>query len=79
MFNSDVLREATLYKGVIPAQYGERSSSVLQIETIDGDPEKYNVSASIGLLSSRIEVDGPIIKDKTTFVVAARRTYIDIF
>lgn len=78
-FNNDILRDVTLYKGVKPAQYGERSASVLQLQTKDGDVEKYHFSAGIGILASSLTADGPIVKNKTSFLLSARRSYFDLF
>lgn len=78
-FNADVLRDVTLYKGQMPAQYGGRCSSVLDIYTKEGDMERYHGEGSVGLISAKVEADGPIVKDRASFVVAARRTYADVF
>jgi len=79
VFNNDAVKDVTLYKGDIPAAYGGRLSSLLDIRMKDGNARKYGVSASIGSISSKLMIEGPIIKDKTTFLVAARRTYADLF
>ncbi len=68
----------TLYKGGIPAQYGGRASSVLDVYMKDGNKKDYSVSGGIGLISSRLTVEGPVIKDKSSFIVSARRTYADL-
>lgn len=78
-FNDDALTNASLYKGAMPAQYGGASSSVFDISTRSGDMENYGLNASIGLLSSKFSLDGPIVKDKASFFLAARRTYFEIF
>lgn len=78
VFNSDALKNVTLYKGSFPARFGGRLSSVVDVHMKDGDDKKIKGSASIGLISSKIQVEGPIIKEKTTFNISARRTYIDI-
>lgn len=79
IFNNDVVSEATLLKGDIPAQYGGRLSSVLKVETKEGFPSKLHGSGGIGLISSHLKLDIPIISNKTALMVAARRTYADLF
>ncbi len=76
-FNSDVLRDVALYKGPIPAQYGERLSAVLDVQQRVGDMQEYSVSGGIGLISSKLNVEGPIQKGKSSFLFGARRTYAD--
>lgn len=76
-FNSEVLRDVTLYKGAMPAQYGERLASVLDVQQRNGDKQKYHVGGGIGLISSNINVEGPIQKGKSSFLLGARRTYAD--
>lgn len=78
-FNSDAIKDVTVYKGGMPAQYGGRLSSVLDIKMNDGNNQDYNVSGGIGLISAKINVEGPIQKDKSSFLVTARRTYADMF
>lgn len=78
VFNSDALSQVTLIKGGFPARYGGRVSSVLDMRMKEGNTKKYNVEGSIGLIASRILVEGPIKKDKTAFAFSARRTYIDV-
>lgn len=77
-FNSDAVQDFTLYKGSMPAQYGGRLSSTLDINMRDGDLRKYKVKGGIGLISSRISAEGPIQKDRSSFIVSARRTYADV-
>jgi hypothetical protein len=77
VFNPDVIKEMTIYKGGFPAYYSGRLSSITDIRTIDGDKSKTNVVGGIGMLSSRITVEGPIKKDKISYMVSARRSYID--
>ncbi len=79
VFNSDALKDVTLYKGDIPAEFGGRASSVLDIKMKDGNSKKYSASGGIGLISSRLTVEGPIVKDKGSFIVSGRRTYADLF
>jgi hypothetical protein len=78
-FNSDAIKDVTLYKGDMPAQYGGRLSSLLDIKMNDGNSKEYKVSGGIGLIASRINVEGPIVKDKGSFMISARRTYADLF
>ena len=77
IFNSDAIKNVTLIKGGMPAQYGGRLSSVLDIAMKEGNNQKFQVEGGIGLIASRLSVQGPIKKDKTSFIVSARRTYID--
>lgn len=79
MFNGDVIKNAELYKGDFPTQYGGKTSSVLDITTIDGNKNKFEGNASIGLLTSKVFISGPIVPEKLSFVLAARRSYLDIF
>jgi hypothetical protein len=74
-FNPDLVEEVSLYKSSIPARYGGRLSSVLDIEAREGNKKNITGSAGIGLLTSRIALEGPIVKDKTSFVAGARSTY----
>jgi len=76
-FNSEVVRDVTLYKGAMPAQYGERLSSILDVQQRVGDNRKYHVNGGIGLISSNVNVEGPIQKGKSSFLLGARRTYAD--
>ena len=78
-FNSDALKDVTLYKGTAPAQFGGRLSSVLDVKMNDGNDKTYHVSGGIGLISSKLNVEGPIVKDKGSFLISARRTYADVF
>jgi len=78
-FNSDAIKDLSLYKGSMPAQYGGRLSSVVDIKMKDGNSKDYHVSGGLGLISSRINAEGPIVKDKGSFIVSARRTYADQF
>lgn len=79
VFNSDAIKDVTIYKGGMPAEYGGRLASVLDIKMNDGDDQKFKVSGGIGLISSRLSVEGPIKKGKGSFIVCARRTYLDQF
>lgn len=78
-FNSDAIKNVTLYKGTMPAQYGGRLSSVVDIKMNDGNNQDFNVSGGIGLIASRLNIEGPLQKDKSSFLVSGRRTYADMF
>ncbi|MDP9046524.1 MAG: TonB-dependent receptor, partial [Bacteroidota bacterium] len=78
-FNSDAIKDVSLYKGGMPAQYGGRLSSVLDIKMNEGNNREYTAEGGLGLISSRIKLEGPIVKDKGSFMISARRTYIDFF
>ena len=78
-FNSDAIKDASLIKGNSPAQYGGRLSSVLDVKMKEGNDKAYNVAGGIGLISSRLSVEGPIQKEKSSFIVTGRRTYADVF
>jgi hypothetical protein len=78
-FNSDAIKDVTVYKGGMPAQYGGRLSSVLDLKMNDGNNQNYSASGGIGLISTRLNVEGPIQKDKSSFLIAGRRTYADMF
>jgi len=78
-FNDDALGGATLYKGLLPAQFGGASSAVLDISGRTGDKQAWHGGASIGLLSAKATIEGPIVKDKLSMLVTARRTYLDAF
>jgi hypothetical protein len=78
VFNPDAVKDVKLYKGGIPARYGGRLSSLLDVRMKEGNSKKLEVTGGIGTIFSRIAVEAPIIKDKMSFIVAARRSYIDI-
>lgn len=78
-FNSDAIKDVTIYKGSIPAEFGGRLSSVLDIQMNEGNNKEYHVSGGIGLISSKLSVEGPIKKGKSSFLIAGRRTYADMF
>jgi hypothetical protein len=78
-FNSDAIKDATIIKGNSPAQYGGRLASVLDVKMKEGNNKETNVSGGIGLISSRITVEGPIQKEKSSFIISGRRTYADLF
>lgn len=75
VFNADVIKDLKLYKGGIPANFGGRISSVLDIYQKEGNNQEFHVNGGIGLVSSRLLVEGPIVKDKSSFVVAGRGSY----
>ncbi|MEM7514926.1 MAG: TonB-dependent receptor, partial [Bacteroidota bacterium] len=79
VFNSDAIKDVSLYKGGMPAEYGGRASSVLDIRMKEGNKKEYDLSGGIGLISSRLTVEGPIQKDKSSFIISGRRTYLDLF
>ena len=79
IFNSDAIRDATLMKGSIPAEYGGRASSVFDIKMKEGNLKKFAASGSVGLISANAAIEGPIVKDRGSFIVSARRTYADMF
>src|SRR6476661_1329494 len=77
IFNSDAIKNVSLIKGGIPAQYGGRLSSVLDVSMKDGNSNRFQGEGGIGLIASRLSLQGPIKKDKASFIISARRTYID--
>jgi hypothetical protein len=79
LFNGDALKSVELIKGGFPARYGERLSSVLNLNMKDGNKKEIHGEAGIGLLSARLTLEGPIKKDKSSFLISGRRTYADIF
>src|ERR1044072_5994951 len=78
-FNSSVLKDVTLYKGAFPARYAGRLSSVVDISTKDGNMHELHGDFSIGLLSTQLTLEGPLKKEKTSFVISGRRSYPDLF
>lgn len=79
VFNSDAIKDLELYKGGIPARYGGRLSSILDIKMKEGNNKRFSGAGGIGLISSRLYLDGPIQKNKGSFMLSARRTYADLF
>lgn len=77
IFNGDAIKNVSLIKGGMPAQYGGRLSSVLDVTMKDGNINKFQTEGGIGLIASRFSIQGPIKKDKASFIISARRTYID--
>ncbi len=78
VFNPDAVKNLVMYKGAFPAEYGGRTSSVLDIRMKEGNNQKLAVNGGIGTIFSRLSVEGPLQKDKSSFIVAARRSYIDV-
>ncbi len=79
VFNSDALKDIQLYKEGIPAEFGGRLSSVVDVYMNDGNSKKYSISGGLGIISSRLTLEGPVVKDKGSFIVSGRRTYADLF
>lgn len=79
VFNPDAIKNITLYKGGIPARYGGRISSVLDIYQKDGNKKQFKANGGIGLVSSRLLIEGPIVKEKASFLVAGRSSYAHLF
>ena len=79
VFNQDAIKDLKIYKGGIPARYGGRLSSLLDIHMKEGNTKRMSVSGGIGIISSRLTLEGPIKKDKSSFIISARRTYADLF
>lgn len=78
VFNADAISSVNLIKGGFPARYGGRLSSVLDIRMKEGNNKEFSGEASVGLISSKISLEGPIFKEKTSYIISARRTYIDV-
>lgn len=78
-FNSDAIKDVKLYKGGMPAQYGGRLASVLDITMQDGNKKSFGAEGGVGLIASRLKLEGPIVEDRGSFVVSGRRTYADLF
>src|SRR5688572_2190585 len=79
VFNADAVKNVTLIKGGMPAQYGGRLASVLDIQMKEGNSKEYHVQGGLGFIASRFTVEGPIKKDTASFIISARRTFIDLF
>ena len=77
IFNADAIKNVTLIKGGMPAQYGGRLSSVLDVSMKEGNNQKFQVEGGIGVIASRLSIQGPIKKNKSSFIISGRRTYID--
>ena len=78
VFNVDAVKSVTLIKGGMPANYGGRMSSVLEVHMNEGNNKKFKIKGGLGVISSRLTIEGPLKKDKGSFIVSARRTYIDV-
>ena len=78
VFNVDAIKSVTLIKGGMPANYGGRLSSVLEVHMNEGNNKKFKIKGGLGVISSRLTLEGPLKKDKGSFIVSARRTYIDV-
>lgn len=79
VFNNDVVKDVKLYKGDLPASSGGRLASVLDVRIREGNSKQFSLRGGIGTLSSRLTLEGPIVADKVSFLVAGRRTYADLF
>jgi hypothetical protein len=79
VFNSEAIRDANMMKGAIPAEYGGRASSVLDIRMKEGNLSEYQTTGNIGLISSNLSFEGPVKEEVSSFMVSARRTYADLF
>lgn len=78
VFNPDAVKDVKLYKGGIPSRYGGRLSSILDVRMKEGNKKKLNINGGVGFIFSRLSVEAPIITDKSSLIVAARRSYIDV-
>lgn len=78
VFNPDAVKDVKLYKGGIPAQYGGRLSSILDVRMKEGNRKKLSASGGVGLIFSRLTIEAPIVKDKASFILAGRRSYFDV-
>ncbi|HZY80548.1 MAG TPA: carboxypeptidase-like regulatory domain-containing protein [Cyclobacteriaceae bacterium] len=79
VFNGDVVKDSELYRGGIPSRFGGRLSSILEVRTKDGNNKQFSGAGGIGSLASRLMLEGPIVKDKASYIVSARRSYQEIF
>ncbi|HEY6952897.1 MAG TPA: TonB-dependent receptor [Bacteroidota bacterium] len=79
VFNSDAIKDVKVMTGAIPAEYGGRLSSVLDIRTDDGNSKEFGGTGGVGLIDSRLTLEGPIVKDRGSFIISGRRTYADLF
>lgn len=78
VFNPDAVKDVKLYKGGIPARYGGRISSILDVRMKEGNNKNYEINGGIGTIFSRLAVEGPLVKERASFILAARRSYIDV-
>ncbi|MBN2213434.1 MAG: TonB-dependent receptor [Bacteroidales bacterium] len=79
VFNGDALKHVELYKSSIPSKYGGRLSSVLDVRMKEGNNQKFSGEGGIGLISSRLTLEGPVVRNKLSYIVSGRRTYFDLF
>jgi hypothetical protein len=79
VFNADAIKDVQIYRGGIPARFGGRLSSVLDVRQKEGNSKNFSANGGLGMISSRLLLEGPIIKDKASFMVAGRRSYMDVF
>ncbi len=79
VFNGDAVKDLEVYKGGIPSKYGGRLSSIVDIKMRDGNAKRFAAIGGIGTISSRLTLEGPIVKDKSSFMIAGRRSYADAF
>ncbi|MEM6723148.1 MAG: TonB-dependent receptor, partial [Bacteroidota bacterium] len=79
VFNGDALKSTSVFKGGMSAEYGGRTSSVIDIRMKDGNSKKFGMSGGIGLIASRLTIESPIVKDKGSLIISGRRTYLDLF
>lgn len=79
VFNNDAVKSVELYKGDLPAKYGGRLASLIDVRMKDGNTKGFHGNGGIGLISSRLLLEGPVVKDKASFMVAGRRSYADLF
>ncbi len=78
-FNADAIKNVKLYKAGFPAEFGGKLSSVIDIRMREGNRKEYHITGGLGLISSRLTVEGPIVKNKGSFILSGRRTYVDLF
>jgi hypothetical protein len=79
VFNADIIKDSELYKGGIPSRFGGRLSSILDVRTRDGNNKAFEGEAGIGLLASSISLEGPIKQNESSYLISARRSYVDLF
>ena len=78
VFNSDAINDATIYKGSIPAEFGSRAASVLNISMNNGNNKRFRAKGGIGIVASKLSIEGPIARDKSSYIISGRRTYADL-
>ncbi len=77
-FNADAVKNVEVFKGGFPAKYGGRVSSVIDVQLRDGNAKKFKATGGIGLITSRLTLESPIVKDRSSFIISGRRTYVDV-